>query len=134
MSQKVEHVYENEWGGILHRPGLYAEIRWYDTTANMTGADFETFLSEFAGVVERYRCSGALIDATSFKMNPANMNSAWRDENIIPRYNAAGINKFAFIMPEGMPAIGAPPAAEGPADFPTAYFGNRNDALTWLTG
>ena len=51
---------------------------------------------------------------------------------VIPRYNGAGIQKFAFHMPAGMPAIGAPPAPEGPANFPTAYFGARADALAWL--
>ena len=60
------------------------------------------------------------------------MSMGWRDEHIIPRYNAAGLKKFAFIMPEGMPAIGAAPEKEGSANFPTAYFGSRNDALAWL--
>ena len=60
------------------------------------------------------------------------MEMGWRDEHIIPRYNAAGLKKFAFVMPAGMPAIGAPPAPEGPADFPTGYYGSRADALSWL--
>ena len=65
-------------------------------------------------------------------MDMSLMNPGWRDQNIIPRYNAAGLAKFAFIMPKGMPAIGAVPAPEGPADFPTAYFASRADALAWL--
>jgi hypothetical protein len=56
----------------------------------------------------------------------------WRDANIVPRYNAAGVKKFAFHMPAGMPAIGTAPSREGPADYPTAYFGRRQDALDWL--
>jgi len=67
-------------------------------------------------------------------MNPANMNAAWRDSNIVPRYNAAGLKKFAFHMPQGMPMIGKPPAVEGPATYPTGYFGSRHDALDWLSG
>jgi len=51
---------------------------------------------------------------------------------IIPRYNQAGVEKFAFLMPAGMPAIGAPPAPETPGTFPTAYFGSRADATAWL--
>jgi hypothetical protein len=62
----------------------------------------------------------------------ARMDGDWRDANIIPRYNKAGVRRFAFLMPEGMPAIGTPPAVEGPADFPTAYFGSRADALAWF--
>jgi hypothetical protein len=71
---------------------------------------------------------------TRFMMDPANLNDAWRDANIIPRYNAAGVRRFAFLFPDGMPAIGAPPAAEGPATFPTAYFARRQEALDWLAG
>lgn len=37
-------------------------------------------------------------------------------------------------MPAGMPAIGSDPVREGPATFPTGYFGTRADALAWLTG
>jgi hypothetical protein len=60
------------------------------------------------------------------------MDGGWRDANIIPRYNAAGVRRFAFVMPAGMPAIGAAPAPEGPGDFPTGYFGRREDAIAWL--
>jgi hypothetical protein len=61
------------------------------------------------------------------------MDGPWRDVNIIPRYNAAGVTKFAFQMPPGMPMIGSPPAPEGPGRFPTAYFGRRQEALEWLS-
>jgi len=52
-----------------------------------------------------------LIDSTAFRMSPARTDGPWRDANIIPRYNAAGVTKFAFHMP-----------------------GRRQDALSWLTG
>ena len=61
------------------------------------------------------------------------MEMGWRDEHIIPRYNAAGVQKFAFVMPPGMPAIRAEPANEDPATFPTGYFGTRQEALAWLS-
>jgi hypothetical protein len=56
----------------------------------------------------------------------------WRDANIIPRYNAVGAKKFAFVMPAGMFLIGNDPEAGGPAAYPTGYFGTREDALGWL--
>jgi hypothetical protein len=37
-------------------------------------------------------------------------------------------------MPAGMPAVGAPPAPEGPAALPTGYFDSRPAALAWLAG
>lgn len=125
--------YSDTWGECNVRPDDgCSEIRWFDTTADMSGDDFNAFLSAFATVVEGSGQTGALVDAVQFKMDMGRMSMGWRDENIIPRYNAAGLKKFAFIMPAGMPAIGAPPAADGPAAFPTAYFASRRDALAWL--
>lgn len=128
-----EILYEDSWGEIIDRAAAgYTEIRWYDTTKAITGDQFNQWLSVFAGFVEQKQPAGALVDALAFGMSPGLMSMGWRDENIIPRYNAAGLKKFAFIMPAGMPAIGKPPAAEGPAHFPTAYFANRSLALEWL--
>ena len=131
----VEHVYEDRWGEIIDRPARdYVELRWYDTTAAMSAEQFRDWLTTFSGQVERLRRPRVLIDGTRFMMDPANLDDAWRDANIIPRYNAAGVRRFAFLFPEGMPAIGAPPAAEGPATFPTGYFARRQEALDWLAG
>lgn len=127
------HVYEDRCGEIIDRPeaGLL-ELRWFDTTEGMNSDQFNEWLATFAGQVERCGRPRVLVDGTSFRMSPSQMDGAWRDTNIIPRYNAAGVAKFAFHMPEGMPGIGSPPAPEGPADFPTGYFGKRADALRWL--
>lgn len=128
----TEH--SDRWGECIVRPAdNCTEIRWFDTTAEMSGDDFNGFLDVYAEIVERAGLTGALVDAVQFKMDMARMSMGWRDENIIPRYNAAGLKKFAFLMPAGMPAIGAPPSREGPADFPTAYFGARQDALKWIS-
>jgi hypothetical protein len=126
-------VYHDRYGATIDWPeDDYIEIRWYDTTAAMTGEEFNEWLSQFAGCVEAARRRGVLVDSVQFWMDMARMDAAWRDAHIIPRYNAAGVEKFAFLMPEGMPAIGGPPSHEGPADFPTAYFATRADALAWL--
>ena len=126
-------VYHDRYGATIDWPeDDYIEIRWYDTTAAMTGDEFNQWLSQFAGCVETARRSGVLVDSVQFRMDMARMDAAWRDAHIIPRYNAAGVKRFAFLMPEGMPAIGGPPVHEGPADFPTAYFATRTDALAWL--
>lgn len=98
----------------------------------MTGQKFNGWLSTFAGCVEQQKRPGALVDSVQFRMPFDRMDGAWRDENIIPRYNAAGVRRFAFLMPAGMPAIGAEPTKEGPSGYPTAYFGSRADAVVWL--
>jgi hypothetical protein len=126
-------VYSDYWGDIIDRPeDRCVEIRWFDTTSAMQGDEFNTFLTRYAEQVEECGRGNGLIDAVQFKMDTSKMQMGWRDKHIIPRYNSAGMKKFAFVMPQGMPAIGAPPAKEGPADFPTAYFGRRADALAWF--
>jgi len=126
-------VYEDRWGEVFDRPSAdLIELRWFDTTADMSAHEFQDWLTNFAECVEKCGRSRVLIDSTTFRMSPANMDGPWRDANIIPRYNAAGVAKFAFHMPEGMPMIGKPPAPEGPGRFPTGYFGRRHDALDWL--
>ena len=128
-----EVAYEDKWGEIIDRPSsMLVEIRWYDTTAEMSGDEFNRWLSTYAGCVEERKRPGCLVDSVQFKMPMDRMNSAWRDENIIPRYNAAGVAKFAFIMPAGMPLIGSEPAREGPGDFPTGYFSERSTAVHWI--
>lgn len=126
-------IWEDAWGEVIDRPEQdIIEIRWFDTTSDFDSDTFNDWLAEFAGAVEAAQRSRILTDATAFRMPMELMDGAWRDANIIPRYNAAGVKKFAFLMPAGMPAIGAAPTLEGPAQYPTAYFGTRRDALNWL--
>ena len=135
MSSTATNLYTDAWGEVIDRPGEgLIEIRWYDSTVDMSTEQFNEWLSTFVGMVEQCARPGVLVDASQFKMDRSQMSIGWRDENIIPRYNRAGVKRFAFQVPAGMPAIGSPPQAEGPADFPTGYFGTRRDALEWLNG
>jgi hypothetical protein len=126
-------LFEDQYGSAIDRPDAnFIEIRWYDATRSLTREGFNAWLQRFAGDVEASRRPAVLVDSVRFRMDMAIMDRDWRDANIIPRYNKAGVRRFAFLMPEGMPAIGGPPTVEGPAAFPTAYFGSRADALAWL--
>jgi len=127
-------VYEDEWGEIIdRRDGGVIEIRWFDTTSEMDPGRFNAWLATFAGAVEHSGHSRVLVDSTVFGMPMEQMDWEYRNTQVIPRYNAAGVTRFGFIMPAGMPLIGTDPAVDGPADFPTAYFGARTDAMAWLT-
>jgi len=131
----TEQIYEDRWGEVFDRPSAdLIELRWFDTTAEMSAGEFQSWLKNFAECVEKCGRSRVLVDSTAFRMSPAKMDGPWRDANIIPRYNAAGVKKFAFHMPEGMPMIGEPPENEVPGRFPTGYFGKRQEALAWLVG
>ena len=128
-------LWEDKYGEVIDRPGQgFVEIRWYDTTSELSSDAFNSWLSRFAASVEEAGRPGVLVDSVPFKMDMSQMDGPWRDANIIPRYNAAGVQKFAFLMPEGMPLIGAEPANEGPGTFPTGYFGSRSAAIAWLAG
>lgn len=127
-------LFEDMWGEIIDRPSLeLVEIRWYDTTADMTGDEFNNWLNIFAGYVETLQRPGCLVDAVQLRLPIEKIELSWRDKNIIPRYNAAGVAKFAFLVPTGMPLIGAEPVKEGPATFPTGYFDRRFAAVAWIT-
>ena len=53
----------------------------------------------------------------------------------MPRYSAAGVQKFAFLVPAGAPntmEAGGTETVDGPAIFPTAWFAQRPNALEWF--
>ncbi len=132
---EVRHTYSDSCGEVIDRPELdLVELRWHDATADMTAGQFQDWLAVFAGQLEQLGRPRVLVDATRFMMNRANMDDEWRDANIIPRYNAAGVRRFAFLYPDGVPVIGLPPGPMGPSRFPTGYFGRRQAALDWLCG
>lgn len=130
MTSEVLH--EDAFGEVIDRPeAQLIEIRWFDGTSELNSEAFNQWLAGFARLVESTGRPRVLVDSTVFRMDMSQMDGAWRDVNIIPRYNAAGVKKFAFLMPEGMPAIGSE-SVEAPGTYPTAYFGRREDALGWL--
>lgn len=122
----------NEWGVIVQHEGRdLLELQWLLSTADMTDGGFMATLCLFASEAERARVRRLLIDATQFRHRFGDGVMAWRDAHIIPRYGGAGVRKFAFLMPTGFPDAGNE-AVEGPAIFPTKWFVNRREALSWL--
>ncbi len=123
-------VARNEWGIIIQHTDM-VELRWLASTASMTDGGFMATLCLFAWEAERARPHGLLIDALEFRHRFGDAVMQWRDAHIIPRYGAAGVRRFAFLMPAGFPAAGKE-VFEGPAVFPTKWFLNRQEALDWL--
>jgi hypothetical protein len=136
MAEQVEpaEVARNPWGVVVHHKDWQTlELRWLP--ADMSDADFKETLELLAGMGEQYKPRWMIIDATDFhhEFGPGVMQ--WRDENIIPRYGAAGVTKFAFLVNPGFPGTvesGAQPSAEGLATFPTGWFSTRERAYQWL--
>lgn len=126
-------IHEDTYGSLIDYPDDdYFEVRWYDASSAFTGDSFNDRLTVMADAIERCGRSGLLVDAVQFGMRAEDMDVTWRNANHIPRLNAAGVKKEALIVPAGFPPIGAPPAPEGPADYPSAFFATRAEARSWL--
>jgi hypothetical protein len=126
----MSEVARNEWGVVLRRDG-FLELLWLPTTETMSDGGFMATLCLFAWEAEKARPRALLIDALAFRHRFGPGVMEWRDAHIIPRYGAAGVRKFAFVMPEGFPGAGKE-AVEGPAVFPTRWFTDREEAVAWL--
>jgi hypothetical protein len=129
----VTHVYEDRFGEVIdHADDGYLEIRWYDDTETMSAAGFQDWVAAFAGEVEHRQRPAILVDLTRFLMDQSDMDGDWWHTQIVPRYNAAGVEKFAFLVRDEMPGVGSPPTTSKGAAFPTGYFARRQEALNWL--
>src|SRR5262247_2763116 len=116
-------VADNEWGVIVDHQDLL-ELRWLPSTSTMTDGGFMATLCLFVAEAEKARRRGVFIDAIQFRHTFGPGVMEWRDAHIIPRYGAAGIRKFAFLMPASFAEAGRE-AVEGPAIFPTKWFVDR---------
>ena len=136
MQPESVEVTRNEWGVIVeHKRWQTVELRWLPSTRDMNDDGFRASLELLAAAGERLRPRFMLIDATEFHHQFGEGVMAWRDENIIPRYNSAGVTKFAFLVPQDAPGTvesGGAPVVDGQATFPTAWFSTREAAYRWL--
>lgn len=111
------------------------EQRWSSATKSMTEQQFRDGISRLAQFLEQAHVQNVLVDMIKIEHTPTDDFDSWRQSQIIPRYNAAGVKKFAFLLPPGATGIvenGAKPAVEGVAKFPTGYFASREQALKWF--
>ena len=132
----AEEVYRDRYGAIRHdKDAGTLELEWFAETAQMDDDDFKDYLTRYAKAETSIRAPYLVIDVTRFAFRPAQEVGAWRDEHIIPLYNAAGVKKFAFLVPEGTlgtAGAGNVPAPEPPGTFPTGYFDSRGQMKTWF--
>ncbi|WAH98144.1 hypothetical protein [Arthrobacter sp. MMS18-M83] len=126
---------------VRHAQHPVLELTWLQTSSAMSDEDWMTGLMMLAAEAAAADVTAILIDATSFRHGFEDREAAmsWRDARVIPRYNNAGVQKFAFVMPEGYPGptaeSGAAPVFDGPAaQFPTQWFRTRESAMKWLVG
>jgi hypothetical protein len=97
---------------------------------------FRATIQILAGHGLKVRPKYMIIDATEFFAAVGESTLAWRDEHIVPLYNQAGVEKFAFLVTAAMPGTvekGAEPAPDGPAAFPTGWFETKERMHAWLS-
>jgi hypothetical protein len=135
--QQQQHVASNEWGTIAYWPEWKTlELKWEPATRSMGDDGFRQTLQLFADEGVRLRPVSMIVDSTEFFHQVADSTFAWRNEQIIPLYNQAGVRKFAFLATSGAPNTvekGVEPAPDGPANFPTAWFESRDRMYAWLS-
>jgi hypothetical protein len=130
-------VASTEYGTLIHYDDWNAlELKWLPTTKDATEAAARDTMALFAAETEKLKPKFLIVDTTEFAHRWADDMMAWRNEEIIPRYNAGGVTKMAFIAGDGFPfptvESGAEPAPEGPATFPSGWFISRDRAYQWL--
>ncbi|MEM7094104.1 MAG: hypothetical protein AAF567_13950 [Actinomycetota bacterium] len=126
-------IHEDTYGSIIdYADDGFLETRWYDGSNALNGQSFNDRCMTFADLVESTGQTKVLIDAVQFGMSAEDLDVEFRDTRVTPRLNDAGLEKIALVVPADFPPVGAPPAPEGPADFPTAFFATRAEALAWL--
>jgi len=107
------------------------ELEWLETTTSMTEDDFREGLSRLANYAEEHPASNLLIDVRRFRYTPAPDNLEWRDREIIPRYNAAGVRRQAFLLPPGAKE-GFSKMPQGNAEFEYGFFESAAEAEAWV--
>jgi hypothetical protein len=102
-------------------------MRWYDATESLDGDAFNQWLDTFTDHVEQTRRSGTVVDGLQFTMPIEKMDLAWRDANIVPRYNAASSDSLSSCPPACPPSAPrrsekdpptSPPSTSGPRQAP----------------
>jgi hypothetical protein len=133
----IKEVYRDRFGVLLEdSASRLLELRWQEASAAMTDDDFRAWLERYAAEAEARRPANLLIDVTQFRHRPGAEVAPWRDTHIIPRYNRAGVKKFAFLLPPGSPgtaSAGNQPEPEPPGTFPTGYFDDRGQIDEWFS-
>ena len=129
----LEQLYEGPYLRILwDENSKIIGIDWKETTAAMTNEEFKAVLMLFATHVEFKRALGILVDVIKFRHKVQPEVQEWRVKNISTRYAAAGVRRFAFLLPTGMRIPPTMSQSAPEEQFLTGAFDNFDKAWNWL--
>jgi hypothetical protein len=132
-----EIVAKDQWGQVVFYDEWNSmELKWLPSTLDASDADLRSTMEVFAQEAVNRHPHTLIVDTTEFRHAWGEGIMQWREAEIIPRYNQAGVAKLAFIANPNYPGAtvesGAMPAPDGPANFPTGWFKTREAAYQWL--
>jgi phenylpyruvate tautomerase PptA (4-oxalocrotonate tautomerase family) len=108
-------------------------IVWREATSEMTDEDFKSELTLFANQVEEKKAPRILVDVSGFRHKPGAEVGQWRLKNISTRYNAAGVERFAFVFPKDSQIQPMANQSSEGEQFQTQAFNSYEQAVAWLT-
>ena len=132
-----EIVGNNQWSELIFYPEWNSlELKWLPATRDATEEDARSSMETFASQAVTRHPNSLIVDTTEFFHRFGEGFEEWREAYIIPKYNASGVKKFAFVMSPDYPGqtveSGTEPASEGKMTFPTGWFRTREHAYEWL--
>ena len=111
------------------------DIVWTEASAEMGDKGFKEALERLAGQAEAHAAPRILVDVRRFRHPMTPELGQWRTEAITPRYNKAGVRRFAYVVGTDTPMAGAaekPPEQHPGEDFLTGFFAAEQEAREWL--
>ena len=108
-------------------------IEWKEATAAMTSEEFKAELTLFATHVEHIRAPAIVVDVSKFRHKMATELQEWRVKKISSRYNAAGVKRFAFVLPQDALILPMMNQSAPGELFLTRGFNDVQMAEDWLT-
>jgi hypothetical protein len=119
----------------LEQQSSILRFLWTEESAKMSDEDFKRALLLYADYASKHRTAGLLVDLRSFRHNLGPGIGEWRSEVLVPRYEAAGVKKFAYVLGDEAPmATNSADEEERKEAFTTRYFRTLNEAEQWLSG
>ena len=110
---------------------------WTEKSVAMTDDNYKEAIREYARLMVKHRARRALIDLREFRyrLGEATGLASWWENEIVPLYHEAGLERFAFVLPAGeqAPPDEAPAQAAAGEKFLTKQFGSEQAAISWLT-
>lgn len=86
----------------------------------------------FASYVEKQKARGILVDVSRFRHKTAPEVQQWRVKHISSRYNVAGVQRFAFLLPSASPVPPMMNQSSPGEQFATRGFIDVREAKNWL--